>query len=259
MDAKKIYDENGQGYTRIFSTDKVESVNPVDYYKNYELEKRATVLRDLLNSKDPVLTSQLDKSFFLKQAEDTLEGFFEKFEKTEPHENFIKLLETTRKKDQVRLLKGLSINPDELMSLILKSHKDFGFLYSKYRFENLPSGFEGKKLPELIQLNDDGSIKKIGDTDLTNGELKNAIEHRKVIIAHFFEKDEVWHCFFTTYNSIGGKENWKNGQAHYHYISSAFGISKADFIESMRTGKYKSTSIHIDLKDYGNQSELEDK
>ena len=52
---------------------------------------------------------------------------------------------------------------------------------------------------------------------------------------------------------MGGKENWKNGQPHFHYISSGFGIFKDDFIESMRTGNYKSTSIHIDLLEYGEQ------
>ncbi len=122
-------------------------------------------------------------------------------------------------------------------------------------FENLPNGLEGKKLPKLFHIKEDGTIHKVGETDLTDGELKNVIEHRKVIVSHFFEKDDFWHCFFLTYNSIGGKENWKNGQAHFHYISSSFGISKADFIESVRTGKYKSTSIHIDLLDYGNQTE----
>lgn len=254
MEAKKIYEENGQGFTRIFSSDKVENVNPIDYYKKYELEKRAIVLRDLLNAKEPNLASQLDDSFFIKQAEDTLDGFFEKFENTEIHENYYKLLETERKKDQISLLKGLSLNPDQLMSLIFKSFQIYGFSYCKYRFENLPKGLEQRKLPTLIQLNENSSIKKIGDTDLTDGELKNIIEHRKVIVSHFFVKGDTWHCFFTTYNSIGGKENWKNGQAHFHYISSAFGISKIDFIESMKTGKYKSTSIHIDLMNYGNQS-----
>lgn len=254
MNTKKIYEENGQGFTRAFSSEMVENVNPVDYYKKYEIEKRAIVLRDLLNAKEPKLASQLDNSFFLKKAEETLQDFFEKFENTEIHNNFDKLLETNRKKDQIKLLKGVSLTPDQLMSLIFKSYQNYGFLYSKFRFENLPKGFEQKKLPKLIQLNDNNSIKKIGDSDLSDGELKNLIEHRKVIVAHFFEKEEIWHCLFTTYNSIGGKENWKNGQAHFHYISSTFGISKIDFIESMRTGKYKSTSIHIDLKDYGSQS-----
>lgn len=254
MEARKIDEEDGQGFTRIFSSDKVENVNPVAYYKKYELEKRAVVLRDLLYTKYSKLATQLEDSFFIKQAEDTLDGFFEKFENTEIHDNFYKLLETERKKDQINLLRGLSLNPDQLMSLIFKSYQIYGFLYSKYRFDNLPNGLEQRKLPTLIQLNEDSSIKKIGDTDLTDGELKNIIEHRRVIVSHFFEKGDIWHCFFTTYNSISGKENWKNGQAHFHYISSAFGISKTDFIESMRTGKYKSTSIHIDLMNYGYQS-----
>lgn len=122
-------------------------------------------------------------------------------------------------------------------------------------FENLPSGLEGKKLPKLFHIKEDGTIEKVGETDLTDGELKNVIEHRKVIVSHFLEYGDFWQCFFLTYKSISGKENWKNGQAHFHYISSSCGISKADFIESMRTGKYKSTSIHIYLLDYGKQTE----
>lgn len=254
MGSEKIFDENGRGFIRIFSTDKVEKVNPIEYYKTYELEKRAVSLRDLLSAKNPFLASQLDDKFFIKNAEETLVGFFEEFEKTEVNGNFLRLLETTRKKDQVSLLKGLSLNPNQLMSLIFKSYSDYGFLYSKYLFENQPKGFEGRKLPKLIHLKEDGTIEKVGETDLTDGELKNIIEHRKVIVSHFFEKDDLWHCFFLTYSSIGGKENWKDGQAHFHYISSAFGITKHDFVESMKTGNYKSTSIHIDLLEYGKQS-----
>lgn len=253
MKTEKIFDENGNGFTRVFSSDKVEKVNPIDYYQSYEIEKRAIALRDLLYAKDPYLTSLLEDKFFVKKAEETLIGFFEEFETTEVHANFIKLLETTRKKDQVSLLKGLSLNPDQLMSLIFKSYKEHGFLYSKYRFENLPNGLEGKKLPKLFRLKENGEIEKVGETDLTDGELKNVIEQRKVIVSHFFEHEEVWHCFFLTYNSIGGKENHNDGQPHFHYISSGFNISKDEFIDSMKTGKYKSTSIHIDLLDYGNQ------
>ena len=93
----------------------------------------------------------------------------------------------------------------------------------------------------------------ITECSITKGEVKNLIEQRKVIVSHFFDKDDNWHCFFTTYNSIGGKENHKGGQPHFHYISSAFGISREDFLESMKSGQYKSTSIHIDLLEYGNQ------
>ena len=254
MSTQKIYDESGQGFTRIHTTKEVIDVNPIEFYKNYELNKRAISLRDILSAKNPFITSLLDDSFFIKKANEMLVGFFENFENTEVPENLLKVLETERKKDQVRLLRGIEFNPTQLMSLIFKSYSDYGYLYSKYVFENLPDGFENKKLPKLFHLKEDKSIVKIGETDLTDRQLKHIIENRKVIVSHFFSKDDIWHCLFLTYKSIAGKESWKNGQAHHHYISSSFGISKEDFIESMKSGKYKSTSVHIDLLDYGNQT-----
>lgn len=255
MGSEKIYSENGKSFVRVFTTDAVEKVNPIEYYRNHEIEKRATLMHDLLYAKSAYMTSMLDSDFFIRKAKEGIDDFFAEFEQTEVHENLIQLLQTTRKKDQEKLLKDMSLNTKVLMSLVMKSYNDFGYLYSKYHFELLPNGLEGKKLPRIFNLNDDGTIMKIGDTDLTDGELKNLINHRKVVVSHFFEKEDTWHCFFLTYKSIAGGETWKNGQAHFHYISSAFGISKEDFVESMRSGNYKSTSIHIDLLDYGNQAE----
>jgi hypothetical protein len=253
MDTQRIFDENGQGFIRAFASDKVEKVNPVDYYKKAELKQSATLIRDLLYIKNPLLTSFLDSEYFEKKANEMIVGYCDKCEATEIHDNFLQLLKTDRKKDQVRLLRGMSISPDELMSLIFKSYSVYGYLYSKYHFKNLPTGFEERKLPKIFRILEDGSIHKIGDTDLSDKELKHIIANRKVIISHFFEKDDIWHCFFLTYKSIGGEENWKDGQPHFHYISSSFGVSKDDFIESMRTGKYRSTSVHVDLLEYGEQ------
>jgi hypothetical protein len=252
--SKKIADEDGNGFYRIFWDDNIEKVNPIEYYKGFEIEKRAISYRDLLEIKEPILTAKLSDDFYSRLAKEKLEEekFWEIKEQTDIHENFLKLLNTTRKKDQESLLKGLSINPDQLISLIFKSYKDYGYLYSRYRFEHLPKGLKDRKKPNIADISEEGVIKTIGETDLTNGEVKNMIEQRKVIIAHFFENGDTWHCFFTTYNSLVGKESWKGGQAHFHYISSAFGISKEDFMDSMKSGKYKSTSIHIDLLDYRN-------
>ena len=88
---------------------------------------------------------------------------------------------------------------------------------------------------------------------MSDKQLKHIIEQRKVIVSHFFEKDDLWHCIFLTYKSIEGKENHNFGQPHFHYISSGFEISKQDFIESMKTGHYRTTNIHFDLLEYGNQ------
>jgi hypothetical protein len=198
METNKIFDENGKGFYRAFSTEKVELVNPAEFFKNYELEKRAIVMRDMLHAKDPFMTSLLDKEFFIKQAAKTLEGFFETFEQIKINENLEKVLTTTKKKDQIRLLKGVSINPDELAALIFKSFSAYGYLFSRYIFETLPNGTENKKLPKMFRLKKDGTIEKSGATNLTDSELKNIILNRKVIVSNFFEKKDAWHCFFIT-------------------------------------------------------------
>ena len=51
MNTEKILDGNGKGFTRMFSMDKVERVNPIDYFKTFEIKKTAIMLRDLLNVK----------------------------------------------------------------------------------------------------------------------------------------------------------------------------------------------------------------
>jgi len=248
INSKIIPDKDGNGFYRVFCDENVEKVNPVEFYKLYELQKRAIIYRDLLIMKTP-FAARLSDDFFIRFAKEELskENFWEIKEQIEIHDNFLKLLETTRKKDQESLLRGMSINPDQLISLIFKSYNIYGYLYSRYRFENFPKGFESNIIPKIANIEEDGAIKIIGETDLSEGQVKNILEQRKVIISHFFDKDNEWHCFFTTYNSIGGKENWKDGQPHFHYISSAFGITRDKFIESMESGQYKSTSIHIDL------------
>jgi hypothetical protein len=142
----------------------------------------------------------------------------------------------------------------KLLVLIFKSYSNYKLLYSNYHFQHLDPGSQKKKLPKIIHQEDNGAITSIGDTDMMEGEMKNLLLHRKAVTAHFFENDNIWHCFFITYNSIKGAENWNGGQAHFHYISSSFGISKEQFLISLESGKYLSTSIHITLKDYGKQT-----
>lgn len=251
----KIADENDNGFYRIFWDDKVEKVNPVEYYTNFELNKRAIDYRDILQMKAPFLAQKIPDDFYLRFAKKEIakEKFWETKEQTDIPENFLTLLETTKKKDQISLLKGLSINPNQLIALIFKSYKEHGYLYSRYRFENLPKDLTDKRKPKIADISKEDAVKIIGDTELTEGQVKKMINERKVIIAHFLDRGDDWHCFFITYNSIEGKENHKNGQPHFHYISRAFGITRDDFIKSMENGNYKSTSVHVDLLGYGHQ------
>lgn len=93
-------------------------------------------------------------------------------------------------------------------------------------------------------------MKTAGETKLTEGQLKNVINHRKVTISKFLDKGDLWHCFFITYNSIGGKDKWQDGQPHYHYISDKWGFNRKDAVERLKSTNYPPTSVHITLTDY---------
>ncbi|MEQ9425701.1 MAG: hypothetical protein RJQ09_14855 [Cyclobacteriaceae bacterium] len=115
MAFRRIYDEEGKGFYTIFSAEKVERVNPIKYYKSHELAKRTIKLKDLMILKFPEFATSLSDKFFVEQALKTLEGFFENMEKAEVDPKMLELFVTDKKKDQIKLLKETSINPDQLI------------------------------------------------------------------------------------------------------------------------------------------------
>ncbi len=253
MEKKVIRDEDGKGVTFAFYSTDFEFINPIDYYANHEIEKVATIEKQLLFMKNSVLASQLDDDFFSKRAVDRWNEKYKEIIATDIPENFIKLLGSASKKDQVGLMKGQSINPDQFIAFIFKAW-EMGYSFSQYTSEHHHKGLNKKELPKLIHVNDDGTVKKVGETTLTDGQLRQVIEQRKVIVAKFFDNGNEWHCLFLTFNSIAGKESWKGGQAHLHYISDKYGISREEAVNRFKSGDYPSTSVHIDLLDYGNQT-----
>ncbi len=70
----------------------------------------------------------------------------------------------------------------------------------------------------------------------------------ELFIAKFIEIVNEWHCFFTNYKSLKGKEiSYKGGQPNYHYISDKWGLTKEQVIEQLSSRKYKLPSMpHID-------------
>lgn len=251
----EIMDKDGRSCYKVYYNNYVERVNPIEYYKKSEIDSRIILYRTMIEMKNPVLAQSLTDDDYIRYVTQKVEseGYCEMIEGVGVHENFLKLLETTRKKDQIALLKGMTITTNQLLSLIFKSYKDYNYLYSRYTFETLPKDINDKKAPRFAAILNDGAVKTIGETELTDGQVKKMLTERKVVVAHFFDRGNDWHCLFTTYNSIGGKENHNNGQPHFHYFSSAFGITREDFIKSMKCGDYRSTSVHIDLLEYRNQ------
>ena len=234
-----------------FGGDDFENVNPQKHYYEYCLVSRMMML-------EPEQTSGRTKA--TKEGAQTLvktatycKNFINKFREVKIPENLIQLLKSTKKREQKKLLNEFKMNPDILMAFLLEAG-DQGYLLSQYSSEHPTSAVDQKKMPIAYIQNEDGTIKKIGKTELTDGQLKQALEQRSVKVAKILEKGDEWHCFFLTFNSIGGRENWRNGQPHFHYISNLFGIEKKDVIEQIKSKNYKLGNLpHVTLEDYGNQ------
>jgi hypothetical protein len=248
MRSIKIYNIDKNEFYRIFPDDVIEYVNPITYFTELQIRKRAILYRDIVEIEYPDLVKEqdsLDNLFFEKKAAKDVMEEMEIDTKLSIPENFVKLLKSNTKGQQKKLLKNQMINLDQLHLFIIKAYVDQGFLYSRYVSENYPKEFDTSALPLLTEKKENGTLNKIGDTELTDGRLKQLIEQKKIITANFLDKDEDWHCIFITQGSLEGKESWKNGQPHFHYISDKWGLKREDVVDAIKKGNYLTTNVHI--------------
>ena len=139
------------------------------------------------------------------------------------------------------------MNTEMLIAIIFRAKIDFGYTFSEYKTEYLHNGINPEDLPTVLHVEEE-KLTKIGETILTDGQLRQAMSTRKYTVAKFLDVGENWHCFFMNFRSINGEEKGNNGQPHYHYISSAFGISRTKVVEQLKSRHYKFSSLpHIDF------------
>lgn len=250
MQERKIFEENGKGvYTTFYSTD-FEYVDPIKYYAESFIRTNTSMMRDIVFFKKPPIPLNYIEYFIRKEALKDWNNKFEEIYSTVIPSNLISLLNSSSKKEQLKLLKNLTITPDILMAFIFKAWTDFGFSFSQYSSHHHSTGLDKGKMPLLVEIKD-GKVRKVGETMLTDGQLKQAVEHRKVIVSKFFDNEKSWHCLFLTFDSLKGKESWKDGQPHYHYISDKFGIPRAEVVKQLKSKNYKLGNLpHIALLDY---------
>lgn len=257
MRVQKIFKKStGESLIKLSDKD-IKQVNPIKYYGDFYIVRQmifSGVPDDELHlKKEP---SEESKKIFREAIESWKEKLAE-IKNVNIPENLIKLLSSKKKSEQEKLLRDVSLTPNMLYALIFKAYEDYSYLFSQYNKAEKPQkGIDLSKMPHAYELKDDGDVNIFGNTELTKGQLKQAIKHRKVVISNFLEKEDDWHCFFANYRSLNGEEVWlgKN-QPHYHYISSAFGLSKEKVLKELKSGDYKLKSIHVKLEEYGKQSE----
>ena len=60
-------------------------------------------------------------------------------------------------------------------------------------------------------------------------------------VARIIDCGDHWHCFFTTFNAS------KGGKTELHYLSSDFGIDRADLVKRIKSSESLSKLDHLPL------------
>ena len=245
-----IPNESGQGQYIVLHGN-AERLNPLDYLWERHLSRHLVVGRESLRVAGLLTpaTEQLVQETLLQNARDYWpEALADQTAEPVP-QYLLDLLSAPDKKTQVRLLRGVSVTPKQLLAFVCKAW-ELGYTFSRYSAHHNPRGTDASKLPRLFGRRDDGSLEKIGQTPLSDAQLNVILDERKVIVATILDKGDEWHCFFNTYRALEGRESYKGGQPHMHYLSSKWGnVTRQQVVEGINEGNYVATNVHIDLLD----------
>lgn len=236
--------------------DKELFANEMDEVEN--VSYRDTMIKFHASSTAPVLKAYLDKDkkcrlpynddIVYRAASIIAEKTYENFTKCSFDSCFESLFKKElSKKEQIRLLKGAQLTETQLFSLF-NFAEECGYRFSHYKWQGDPKSVKEEKLPSFMHMKDDGSIEYIGETTLTEGQMRTIINQADVLIVSIFDNGSHWHCFLQTYKGLKGMESGVQGSSpHLHYLSDSFGISKADLVKMIKIGRYPNTPVHIPL------------
>lgn len=218
---------------------------PFDYFRYGHAYNAANLFQDVLKVKCPIpIPEDLVRKFVLKQTDNMIA---EKLANSSPNPAIHQLImdENLSNKDRIKLLKNVSITPTDILWLN-KETQEMGYLLDIYHEEKYPGKFDDRKHPLLFHKKKDGTIEKMGPTDMTEGEMRALLEQRKVVQARVYHKGNTWHCFYFTYKGLAGEESGIMGsKPHYHYLSDKSGIKWDELVSRIRDCDMPSSKVHI--------------
>ena len=218
---------------------------PLDYFKYGHVEIASNLFNDVLKVKSPMpIPDNMVRDFVLQETDKMIE---EQLKTSTANPEIHELLknDALSYKQQNKLLKGVELNATDILWLN-KEAQDEGYLLDVYHEEKHPAKFDEKKRPHVYNQNADGTIETIGETDMTDGEMRALLQQRKVVQARIYHKGSTWHCFYFTHKGLAGEESGKMGaKPHYHYLSDKSGISWEDLMKSIKDCDMPSSKAHI--------------
>ncbi len=237
----------------IGESEDVEYVNPIDNYKDLFFNFKTFIYKEIILKIHTFNSEIFIDNYVRKRIETEWEKRFNELINTAFPNELMTVLKADTKEQQGSALKNISLTGDEFIAFTFKAWENFGYSFSQYSAFHHHKGVDLNNLPKFIELDNDGTVLTVGKTTLSEGEQKQVVKHRKVIISKILDLKDSWHCFFWTYKSLGGEERYKCGQSHIHYISDRWGIPRDNVLEQLRSPKYSLPSLpHIDFYTYRN-------
>lgn len=232
-----------------YVSENVDKINPINFIKQGIVQFKISEIKEKLFTKNPILMLGVEDSFYQEKANEFWKKYHTHLLSIKISDNFKRILSDNNlsKQEQENTLKGEVISPIEMQSLFIQAYNNFNYSYSHYHFDFVNTKKENYKLPNIFNYSNN-KLTKIGETNLTDSELKQMINQRNSVIVHFLDNGEHWHCLFMTYRSLSGKETWKDEKSHYHYLSDKWNIKRDDAINQFNSKKYPSTKVHIICK-----------
>jgi hypothetical protein len=230
----------------------VVRVNPIDFYFSqaannsieFDLQFLRTSKQDILNNikNSNTIVSKVVAQRALSSAQKHVDDIF----KRKRPGALLSIFESKDKKSQEKALKNLKIEMDDLIHFFFIAYKELGYVYSFYKFEHLPKPFTHQQLPKVAYLEEDGSITKVGNTSLTDPQIKQILEQRKNTFLRIAEKGQDLHCFFYTMKSLKGLE--ANHPKHMHYVSNKWNYNRPELLKAFEQRLYPfSGTPHIEI------------
>lgn len=220
---------------------------PLQYFMMSMAFNQAKIMMDMYDHgvfKDFRPDDKLIFKFAYKKVEDMVIAVFQRHKIKQELRDLLKY-DTLPKRQQEKKLKGMTLTSDDIVCLLAEAEFS-GYLLDIYHKEKIPSCFEAKKHPMCFYKKEDGTIEKIGNTDMTDGELSALLEQRKVVQARILHKGSHWHCLYFTFKGVQGQETGPNGsKPHWHYLSDKYNITLDDLRKRIEDCDMPTSKVHI--------------
>lgn len=166
---------------------------------------------------------------------------------TYPNAKFQQILANVElnKDMQVSLWKGVSLSGSDLFWWNWLA-QGIGYLLDIYHIETAPMIYKEKHKPMMFYERQDGRMEMMGDTDMSEGQMRAYLNQRKVVQTRIYHQGNIWHCLYHTAKGLDGREG--NKPPHYHYLSDKWGITREELQLRIRANNMPSSKVHIWLK-----------